>query len=660
MREIYFMAVVFSLMANNIERTWTLPVLPGGIYRVAKNNTDFIDINKGLDLFEGDIKLPPKFDKNAIIDPMYRWPTPIPLEFDSSLDLNARGVITKALEKFRLKSCIDFKIRDTELYYITILKDVGCFSHVGYNYMADQPLSIGDRCDYVSTVTHEILHALGFWHEQSRPDRDDHISIFWDNIEPGMEGNFAKNHHAVATMQRTAYDYKSLMHYGKDAFSTGLGSTIYTKKQEFQNIIGQRQDLSPTDVLELNLLYGCTSTVTYLDGCDFEGYMKCDLKACSTAESRWRAVPSVVGSSTEDHTIPQDKEGVGRFLHFSTVTGVTGDRGLLQTKILTPQRHFQCLEFFYYNNGNDKDQLNIRIREFKSIDDIGTTRLIAQITGPTADHWHLKHIQLYTTKAFLIEFETVKGEGMSSGGFSLDDINLSETTCPHYVWHFRNFAEKIQNQSNAGLLGSSPRLYSPEGYAYHVAVSYDLEKLGIYYGLVSGVNDYRLQWPCPSRQITIELLEQTSSILTRMSKQLSATLKTTETFMSNGQAFYTYDDPSIVGAPYQNSEGQIYYAGPLRGTDDFMSKERIMAGDFTRGGDAFLLISFEDVLAQPSPILPTPMPPTYGSFTPSPANNHRPCLYHELVLSVNRSADCIPSQFIVFLAFTVAVLLAIH
>lgn len=49
-----------------------------------------------------------------------------------------------------------------------------------------QNLSIGAGCDTKAVVQHELLHALGFYHEQSRSDRDDYVKIWWDQIETGQ------------------------------------------------------------------------------------------------------------------------------------------------------------------------------------------------------------------------------------------------------------------------------------------------------------------------------------------------------------------------------------------------------------------------------------------------------------------------------------------
>lgn len=51
-----------------------------------------------------------------------------------------------------------------------------------------QNLSIGSGCDHKAIVEHEILHALGFYHEQSRMDRDDYVTIWWDEIISGWLG----------------------------------------------------------------------------------------------------------------------------------------------------------------------------------------------------------------------------------------------------------------------------------------------------------------------------------------------------------------------------------------------------------------------------------------------------------------------------------------
>lgn len=48
-----------------------------------------------------------------------------------------------------------------------------------------QAISIGKNCDKFGIVVHELGHVIGFWHEHTRPDRDVHVSIVRDNIQPG-------------------------------------------------------------------------------------------------------------------------------------------------------------------------------------------------------------------------------------------------------------------------------------------------------------------------------------------------------------------------------------------------------------------------------------------------------------------------------------------
>ena len=80
-------------------------------------------------------------------------------------------------------------------------------------------------CNDPALVSHEFGHAIGFFHEQSRPDRDRYLRIHWQNIRENFKHNYHKASRS-AVIQLSPYDVESTMHYNSDSF--GLNSRLPT------------------------------------------------------------------------------------------------------------------------------------------------------------------------------------------------------------------------------------------------------------------------------------------------------------------------------------------------------------------------------------------------------------------------------------------------
>lgn len=136
-----------------------------------------------------------------------RWPnSTIPYTIDPNLtDLNR---ITLAINHINDNTNLCIVPRGNETDYITFTPSDGCSSYIG-RVGGQQAINLSSGCQWIETL-HEILHAAGFYHEQSRADRDTYITVHTANILTGFEGNFNKY---GSGQDIGTYDYGSIMHY---------------------------------------------------------------------------------------------------------------------------------------------------------------------------------------------------------------------------------------------------------------------------------------------------------------------------------------------------------------------------------------------------------------------------------------------------------------
>ncbi|MFY7698316.1 MAG: Dot/Icm T4SS effector Zinc-dependent metalloprotease LegP [Legionella sp.] len=252
---VYFLMVNYSIAASLAQMTVNDPALG------ARSIT--YKVHRRYAIVEGDIILGrivnQKLMGATVVNNISggHWPHGI-VPFELSIDLPDETVhaVLNAMYVLQQHTNIKFVVRkkqNQQKYpdYLLFVPSDGktCFSAVGKK-GGQQEIILGKRCRTMFVV-HEIMHALGFWHEQSRHDRDFFVRIVWENISEEHAYNF--NQHLSESKDYGDYDYQSIMHYSATAFSKNGEPTIIPLQADVK--IGQREKLSEGDIEAINAMY---------------------------------------------------------------------------------------------------------------------------------------------------------------------------------------------------------------------------------------------------------------------------------------------------------------------------------------------------------------------------------------------------------------------
>lgn len=231
------------------------------------------DIPDGYVLIEGDIQVPKDFLQSdgigiqSAFGDITFWPNGVvPFVFDINVSAANQALMVNAMTRWENVANVDFRPRiAADQFWVHIQNSTANNSAVGRQPLVNQPqiiniFSWGNQW----VMGHELAHTLGFWHEQSRPDRADYVQINDDNIEPDEADNFEIRSaadvyptQAYGLPDDQTYDFDSVMHYGQFAFSSNGQPTIIVlpPNQTWQTLIGQRDHLSRLDQLTMSFLY---------------------------------------------------------------------------------------------------------------------------------------------------------------------------------------------------------------------------------------------------------------------------------------------------------------------------------------------------------------------------------------------------------------------
>ncbi|ULT89390.1 hypothetical protein L3Y34_008096 [Caenorhabditis briggsae] len=187
--------------------------------------------------------------------PSTTWGTSVYYYYDRTATSKIVKAFEQAVAFWQNVTCINIIQSSTAVNRIRVFKGQGCYSYVG-RISGVQDLSLGTGCEEFGTAAHELGHALGFFHTQSRYDRDNFISINYANIDQSYVEQFDKETSSTNYNYGMPYDYGSIMQYGATSASSNDRPTMVARDAEYQDTMGS-DFVGFYDISMMNEHYKC-------------------------------------------------------------------------------------------------------------------------------------------------------------------------------------------------------------------------------------------------------------------------------------------------------------------------------------------------------------------------------------------------------------------
>ncbi|KFB39561.1 hypothetical protein ZHAS_00006907 [Anopheles sinensis] len=175
------------------------------------------------------------------------------------------GLLEDSFAQFAAQTCVRFVPRTNQGHFVTFTNaDEGCYSFVGrspYNDFNRINLQSPQCFTDIGTPVHEMMHAIGFFHEFTRFDRDEYVTINTSNLRPEYQDpefiatNFGILDPALTTTYNVPYNYRSVMHYSRFAGSVGLCCPVINNIKPYFGDFGSITGLTPRDTIQINAKY---------------------------------------------------------------------------------------------------------------------------------------------------------------------------------------------------------------------------------------------------------------------------------------------------------------------------------------------------------------------------------------------------------------------